>query len=362
MTIQRSAEAGSGPTSGRPDLVGVVGLVALLMLIAAAITAVLSDYQQVGWLTWLVLVLVSGCFAVSYLALRHVAGPWLDRGRRGPWHRLAVHALVLVGAVALGSEVSVRTLELLGGEPASRSRRDFQVVGFTITAAMVLVEEGYRRLRGRIRDHELREERLRQQAMRAQLAALQARTDPHFLFNSLNTVAGLVEENPAAGAEALERLAALYRHALDGSRAVRVPLRQELQAVRSYLEIEGLRMGERLRWTIEADGALLDRPVPPLILQPLVENAVRHGVAPRRRGGRVAVRVACEAGGSLCLEVEDDGVGQGRSPERGSGTALVDLAERLAIISREARLERTAGPLGGNLARIVLPPGGEPAP
>jgi signal transduction histidine kinase len=336
--------------------------VVVLALIAAAITAVLSHSQPVGFITWVLLLFVSGCFAGSYLALRTLLVPRLEPTLRSTWGRLAVHAVIVLTGVGMGGEIAARTLALLGGDPVSNGRRKLLPVGLAITVAMVLVEGAYRRLRRRVREHELREERLRRQLVQAELGALRARTDPHFLFNSLNTVAGLVDEDPARASDVLQRLAALFRYALDGSRVERVRLADELRAARAYLEVESLRFGDRLRWALEVDDALLDWPVPPLLLQPLVENAVTHGIAPRRGTGQVAVRAA-ERDGRLVLEVEDDGLGGGTSEDRGSGTALSDLAERLALsFAGEASLEWGPRPQGGYRVRIVLPRGAEVAP
>jgi hypothetical protein len=339
----------------RPDYFAALGLIVVLALIAAAITAILSHFQPVGLLTWIVVLFVSGCFAGSYLALRRLLLPRLERTLRSTGMRLVGRAMVVLAGVGLGGEIAARTLALLGGDPAARGRRNLLPVGLAITVAMVLVEEGYRRLRRRVREHELHEERLRRQAVQAELVAIRARTDPHFLFNSLNTVAGLVEEDPARAVEVLQRLAALFRYALDGSRVERVRLADELRAVRDYLEVEGLRLGDRLRWSVEVEDALLDWPVPPLLLQPVVENAVTHGIAPRRGSGRVELR-ATERDSRLVIEIEDDGVGGGANERRGSGTALADLAERLALsFAGDASLERGPRPQGGYRVRIVVP-------
>jgi two-component system, LytTR family, sensor histidine kinase AlgZ len=348
--------AGARRGAGKRDLVSVAWLIVILMLIAAAITAILADQQRVGIVTWLVLLFVSGCFAGAYLALRRLVMPPLQPGRHPAWVRLGVHALVVLAAVGIGSEIAARSLELAGGDPAARTRRNVLPVGLAITVAMVIVEEGYRRLRRLAREHELREEHMRRQAMKAELAAIRARTDPHFLFNSLNTVAGLIEEDPGRAAQVLQRLAGLFRYALEGSRSEHVPLGEEIRAVRTYLEVEGLRFGDRLQWSVEVDESLLDWPVPPLLLQPVVENAVNHGISPRRGPGRIEVRAAAQDG-RLHIEIEDDGLGVGASPGKGSGTALTDIEERLRLsYGSDASLRRDAGgALGGYLVRIVVP-------
>jgi two-component system sensor histidine kinase AlgZ len=327
------------------------------MLIAGAITAILADYQKVGLVTWVVLLFVSGCFAAAYLLLRSLVMPRLEKRGSPWWAKLCVHASVVLAAVGIGGEIASQSLALIGGDPASRTRRNLLPVGLAITVAMVVVEAGYLRLRRRARQHELREERLRRQALKAELAAIQARTDPHFLFNSLNTVAGFVEEDPARAADMLQRLAALFRYALEGSRVERVRLGDEVQAVRTYLEIEAVRFGDRLRWSVTVEESLLDLLVLPHLLQPVVENAVRHGIGPRPGPGKVEVRISQE-GDRLRVEVEDDGA-RGEGPARkGSGTALADLKERLQLsYGGGASLQRDTGPLGGCRVRIIVPTG-----
>jgi LytS/YehU family sensor histidine kinase len=138
--------------------------------------------------------------------------------------------------------------------------------------------------------------------------------------------------------ETLVRLAGLFRYSLEGSRRPSVTLREELAIIRDYLELEGLRLGQRLKWELDADDALMDLRVPPLMLQPLVENAIIHGIAPRREGGTLHISVQAD-GDQIVLQVRDDGPGS--SNHRGTGTALADLERRLEMSYRgEARVER----------------------
>jgi LytS/YehU family sensor histidine kinase len=212
---------------------------------------------------------------------------------------------------------------------------------------------------------EVRREQALKNALRAQLEGLQARTHPHFLFNSLNTVAGLIEEDPRRAEQVVERLAQLYRHVLGRSGRERVALADELRAVVDYLEIEQVRFGERLRWRLDVEPGLERVEVLPFVLQPLVENAVLHGIADRVGGGQVRV-TARRRSGTLELEVEDDGPGfGGSSTHRGSGTSFEELARRLELAhGPAARLHAAAGLEAG--ARVTLcipcdPPAGEVA-
>lgn len=158
----------------------------------------------------------------------------------------------------------------------------------------------------------------------ARLAALRARVNPHFLFNALHSVGALVSLDPRRAERAIERLGDLLRYTLSPREVV--PLRDEWQFTRDYLEIEALRLGERLRTSLHVDDAALVVPVPALVLQPLVENAIRHGIADRAEGGMLAMSASVNDG-VLRLRVDDDG--GSASSAGGHGTGLATLGERL---------------------------------
>jgi len=203
----------------------------------------------------------------------------------------------------------------------------------------------------------LREARLREQAALAELAALQARINPHFFFNTLNTISSLVEEDPRRAGDIVETLAELFRYTFRAAESRPVRLEEELEFVRRYLTIEQARFGERLRVVRDLSPAALRVLVPGLLLQPLVENAVGHGVAPLRRGGTVRI-VARLEGEDLVVEVSDDGRGlpAGSDPIR-SGHGLDNVRQRLQTLYGErGRLTLSAGPGGsGTVAAIRIP-------
>jgi len=187
-----------------------------------------------------------------------------------------------------------------------------------IVGAVVYAYEGLRqRLAESLREVEevrLVEARLEQQAARAELVALQAQINPHFFFNTLNTISSLLEHDPSAAEEVVQTLANLFRYTLKAARIGSVRLDEELGFVEGYLTIERARFGARLRvdWEIEPEARSVS--VPGLLLQPVVENAVRHGIAPLPEGGTVRVSARIVAG-RLEVAIEDDGVGPGRDPE-----------------------------------------------
>lgn len=194
---------------------------------------------------------------------------------------------------------------------------------------------------------ELREQELKQKNLRARLEALQARTNPHFLYNSLSSVANLIVEDPKRAETMLIELSRVFRHVLEGSRRRTVPLSTEIHVVRDYLSIEGIRLGARLRHDMAIDDDALAVLVPPLILLPLVENAVLHGVAPRPEGGWVGVRVRLRDN-YMFLVVEDDGPGLGHSKHTGTGSSWKDLRVRLRLLyGTRVKIGRGTGRHGG---------------
>ena len=165
-----------------------------------------------------------------------------------------------------------------------------------------------------------RERALVRQTAEAELVALRAQINPHFLFNALNTVAALIAERPDEAEATVEHLAGLFRDVLTASGQALVPLRDEVRLVRRYLSVEKARFGDKLDVEVEVEPDALDAPVPAFAVQTLVENAVKHGVERKRGGGRVAVRAWLE-GGALVVSVRDTGAGLAAVTPGGDGAA-----------------------------------------
>jgi signal transduction histidine kinase len=224
------------------------------------------------------------------------------------------------------------------------------VIGAICTASGFAWE----RLHDRVDESRVAEARAKELAAEARLSALEARVHPHFLFNSLNSVLSLIPDDPARAEALLEKVAALLRFALDAGQSRLIPLADELRIVRDYLDIESSRLGDRLRSTIDVDPAALAWPVPPFALQTLVENSVRHSIAPRRTGGAVKVTVRRQDG-RLELEVWDDGAGFSRD-EVPHGRGLDNLQGRLAaLFDGKGELALRAGD-GGMTVMVAVPP------
>ena len=220
------------------------------------------------------------------------------------------------------------------------------IATFAISKAIQAREEARRR--------ELEAGKLSVRLVDAQLRALQAQLQPHFLFNALNAAVALVRRDPAGAERMITRLADLLRATLDCGDAQEVPLQEELGLLEPYLEIEKVRFGDRLQVHVDVSPDAMRARVPVLLLQPLVENAIRHGLAPRRGPGTIDVR-AERVGERLVVQVLDDGVGPSRESRPG-GFGLSGTRERLECLYGDAHeLELVARPDGGAAVRVVIP-------
>lgn len=204
--------------------------------------------------------------------------------------------------------------------------------------------------------NELRIERLERRFAEARLQALRAQLDPHFLFNALNGISADVERDPKTARRMIEHLADLLRLSLKAQNAQMVPVGEELAFLDAYVALQKMRFGERISFdTVVAPEARALR-MPSVLLQPLVENAVRHGIGGRVKGGRIWVALTVE-GGDLVVRVEDDGVGlpAGWSLERAGGIGLSATRERLLALYPAGVFSVRPRPEGGVIAETRLP-------
>jgi two-component system, LytTR family, sensor kinase len=191
-------------------------------------------------------------------------------------------------------------------------------------------------------------------AQTARLAALQSQLEPHFLFNTLNGISSLIVDGRNEQASAMvARLGDLLRATLKTNRTPEIALADDLDLVRYYLDIQQIRFGDRLRFSLNIEPEVLSAAVPALLLQPLVENAVHHGILPRSSGGSLAIGARGERG-RLYLVVEDDGVGMKKKDSSGMG--LSNTATRLSeLYGNQADLKVVANPAGGVTVSICIP-------
>jgi LytS/YehU family sensor histidine kinase len=205
----------------------------------------------------------------------------------------------------------------------------------------------------KLHEKEMAEERARKLAAEARLSSLESRIHPHFLFNTLNSISSLIAVNPARAEQTVGQLATLLRASLDSSHQPLIPLRQELAMVKSYIDIEKVRFGDKLCGSVEVPAALEDDQVPPMSVQSLVENAVKHGITSQGAGGEFLV-TACAENGSLRIEVRDSGPGFDLTAIR-PGHGLDSLVQRLdALFGAKAHLNVFRRE-GYSVVEMVLP-------
>ena len=276
--------------------------------------------------------------------------------RRFPWPRSFELRFVALHTVA--AAVFTLSFFVLNSLIESVARGQFVIViGVSLGSYLVFGVWLYIMIAGVVyaNDATARAAQLEAIAARSQLAVLRAQVNPHFLFNALHSVVHLIPRDPARAARAAEQVASLLRSALEEKRDL-VPLDEELGFVRRYLDLERLRFGDRLTVTEHVDDRALDFLVPVFSVQTLVENAVRHGAAPRV--GPTTIDLSAQANnGTLAVRVRDDGEGVDREAVDASiGTGLRRLRERLAVLyDRGARLDFDSSPGRGSVASLSRP-------
>lgn len=319
----------------------VVATIVFNTAIAAALTLLVP-----GTPFWIELVF-SQCIGLSVMGAYVTVAAYV----RSAVGRMAAVCISLPGSVALGLTLA---FQLTGvGSWSSGHVLEPMLIGlfFGLIGAVAFLlfersemEAGQRKL---IQSESERRE------IEARLKVLQAQIEPHFLFNTLANLGSLIDGDPALAKQLLTRLNDWLRLALVRARSDHAALGDELDMLENYLQILQMRFGERLRWDFEVTEGARRATFPPMLLQPLVENAVRHGIEPKIGGGRVVVR-ARVAEGMLHVEVSDDGMGI--QATIGGGTGLANIRERLAtLFGGRGRLDLHNGAHGGTVAILELP-------
>lgn len=298
---------------------------------------------------------------------------WLDRriGRRLSLPaRVAVH--VPLGVFWTSASIGLRlvTRPLRGaGVPDNLSaffldRFYSDLLIYAVIAGAALARDYAAQVRDREReaqDQAIQRASLERDLVEARLQGLRAQLQPHFLFNALNTISAFTETDPPTARRLMGQLGSLLRASLALSNRPVVTLGEELTFLDDYLAVESARFEGRITVSVDVDEALLGLTVPGFVLQPVVENAIRHGVAPRLSGGRVEV-TAERSGGALVMRVGDDGLGvpEAWSLDTHAGVGLKNVASRLEHLYRRRdllRVERRAG--GGLDVTVTIPLSGD---
>jgi LytS/YehU family sensor histidine kinase len=289
--------------------------------------------------------------------------------RSMPWTaQWALTIATLLAVAGAGTVIACGALRLLAHRDAGTLmtcvRGDLALNVLLVGAlgiAMTLYESQRARLDAlglELRTKELERERIERMAVEARLASLEARLQPHFLFNALNTISALIPEDPERAERTVERLAALLRFSLDATARGMVPLADEMTIVADYLAIEHARLGNRLAYRVDVSPDVETCPIPPLAVQTLVENSITHAVAPRRAGGEIRVTAAA-VDGMLRVSVWDDGPGftaaditpgHGLDNVRGRLTARFGIAATMSVTQDNGTIVTISLPRDGRVA------------
>jgi hypothetical protein len=313
------------------------------------------------WLYWYgqnltVSVTIGVIIFLLFFAGGHLMGARRMRAMQG-WQRSLYFAGLPLLGVALGWPLGV-LLTHAGSLPSwLTGERAANNIATAVVISLVMSYLFHVYFSARSRQH-LAEKR----AAEAQLRLLQAQMEPHFLFNTLANVQSLIEHEPAKARLMLETFTDYLRATLGQLRSEQSTVGAELDLARSYLQLLQLRMEDRLSFDIQADEAARAAPLPPLCLQPLVENAIHHGLEPKVEGGRISLHARL-AGTVLTLQVQDTGLGLQAPPRRrtsnqhqaGAGMALANLRERLLARYGEAATLELTDTQPGTRALITLP-------
>jgi sensor histidine kinase YesM len=312
--------------------VGVTLLIVLLFLSLGRIQLSDTGRQFLIAYTYCVLISLSSIAIVTVISMRYTD--------RFPRLILLMQATVMVCTAVAGSLAAGLVFRVTGLVPPGRYWPEFQssvpfcivislAVGLSITTFETLRYK-FQAAQLELRTRQVEQERAYKLLAEAQLSSLESRIRPHFLFNTLNSIAALIPSDPVRAEDTVGKLASLLRFSLNANHNSLVLLSQELKIVRDYLEIEKTRYGQRLRYEIAVPDALADVKVPPLALQSLVENVVKHVVSERQQGAtiQIAGSLAGESNSRVVLDVCDDGPGfslNAITPQHGLGNLVARL-------------------------------------
>lgn len=312
--------------------------------------------QQVGWLPWILATPLAMFLGRRYPPTR------IARGSTWGVHLVAILVIGIIWALWMSSlEVTLNPWLKAGGPDRFAAIWPYKfydrllasAILYAFIQAIVYVLDS----RERIAQQQMETARLSEQLSKAQLNALRHQLEPHFLFNTLNAIAGLVREKKNDDAvNTIVRLSDFLRRVVKDSERSQVPLLEEVQFLEQYLDIQKVRLGEKLQAIVDVPKALLQSQVPNLVLQPLVENAIKHGIAKRAHGGAVRVDASC-SDGMLCLNVYNDGpqLSPNWQKENG-GTGIANLRDRLQILyGSKFKLQLENRAAAGVLASVSIP-------
>jgi sensor histidine kinase YesM len=312
-------------------------------IFCTAIALVLTLFMPPFWLEFV----YSQCIGLSSLIINVGLAHFVKSKIR----RIAALCITLPASVAIGLTLAF-AISGVGSWSESYAPKGM-AIGLFFALIGVITFLLFERIEREATQRKLIKGESEKREIEANLKMLQAQIEPHFLFNTLANVSSLIDTDPALARKLLERLNDWLRVALVRARSDNATLDDELDMLENYLQILKIRFGERLRWDINVPEAARLTVFPPMLLQPLVENAVRHGIEPKIGGGEIGIRATIDAS-TLRIEVIDTGVGL--VGDEGGGAGLANVRARLATLfgaGGRLKLENNAG--GGVVATLELP-------
>jgi len=332
----------------------------LIVIFNSAIALGITAFTDRGlWVNWV----YSQCIGVSIWALIDFGQCALIPDLQQHWRRLLLFVPL---AVTLGYFLGTALARVLLPQQQSLAHDTKTLsleLGFlTVSLFAGSVATYYFMSREQLAEARADIARSQRQMAEAQLKLLQSQLEPHMLFNTLANLRALITLDPPQAQTMLDQMVSYLRATLNSSRATAHPLQAEFDRLRDYLNLMVVRMGPRLHYTLDLPEALALQPVPPLLLQPLLENAIKHGLDPKIEGGTVSVRASL-AQGMITLEVQDNGVGLPSHTTLLDGFGLTQVRERLSSsYGAEGHFTLQADGGTGTLARITFPLSELPCP
>lgn len=302
------------------------------------------------------------CIGLSIWSLIDFGRLWLIRDPIKQWRRLfwivplSVSLSFVLGTLAAGAVLNDASFSYWADQP----RKALGLLIVSLFAGVgstyyFLSREQLERVHDDMANASAQTEAAQRQATESRLKLLQTQLEPHMLFNTLANLRALIGTDPQRAQQMLDHMIAYLRATLSASRTPMHTLQAEFDRLRDYLELMAVRMGPRLSYTLDLPADLAQHPVPTLLLQPLVENAIKHGLEPKVEGGSITVRARHEAGW-ITLEVLDTGVGPAHGSATGDGFGLAQVRERLATTyGNQDAIELVASHTGGTRASITFP-------
>jgi sensor histidine kinase YesM len=305
-------------------------------MIISAVIAVFLTFTGITTKPFVIVLIVSQSFGVSIYLIIHFLF-WVFK----PEKMASVVFIVMIGiaggtllGLQIGPFVVLRIFSIVLWQ---LEKGLLQTIILVITFGSVASYFFYSKSRLRISMEEIQQERIKRlssekEALEANLRLLQAQIEPHFLFNTLSNVLSLIDTDPIHGKSMLVDLIHYLRTSLSRTLPDPVTLDQEIDMIKAYLNIQKIRMGERLHFKIELSDEVRKYPFPPMLLQPLVENAVKHGLEPKVEGGEIMIK-AVEEGNLIRIEVMDTGLGFSSFDKTGMG--IGNVRERIKLLYGE---------------------------